>query len=193
MLELVGGMFPNEDDPGNTDRTFLEPACGSGNFLVEILSRKLRYVTPRRYGDGERFEHRILRCLTSIYGIDISPDNVEEARRRMRTVIAAHLMAHAYLRETTPSFDEAVEVILDTNIVRADTLADATEIELIEYRPGSAGTFIREWSRPLDPDAAEPNLFSVAPRCDEVPVHYSELARQAEPVLTDSLDREVAL
>jgi Methyladenine glycosylase len=36
-------------------------------------------VTPRRYGRGERFEHRILRCLASIHGIDISADNVTEA------------------------------------------------------------------------------------------------------------------
>ena len=46
-------------------------------------------MTPRRYGRGERFEHRVLRCLASIYGIDISDDNVREARERMRTVIDA--------------------------------------------------------------------------------------------------------
>ena len=65
MLDLVPDMFPSATDPGNTDRTFLEPACGHGNFLVEILRRKLEYVTPRRYGRGERFEHRVLRCLAS--------------------------------------------------------------------------------------------------------------------------------
>lgn len=36
MLDLVPGMFPSAADPGNTDRTFLEPACGSGNFLVGL-------------------------------------------------------------------------------------------------------------------------------------------------------------
>jgi hypothetical protein len=50
MLDLVPDMFPTEEDPGNTDRTFLEPACGHGNFLVEILRRKLTYVTTSRYG-----------------------------------------------------------------------------------------------------------------------------------------------
>ena len=44
-------------------------------------------MTPRRYGRGERFEHRVLRCLASIYGIDISADNVHESRERLRSVI----------------------------------------------------------------------------------------------------------
>lgn len=91
MLDLVPEMFPREADPGNTDRTFLEPACGSGNFLEEILRRKLAFATTRRYGSGERYEHRILRCLASVYGIDINIDNVQESRDRLRAVINSHL------------------------------------------------------------------------------------------------------
>lgn len=94
MLDLVADRFPSAENPANTDRLFLDPACGHGNFLVAILGRKLAPVTPRRYGRGERFEHRILRCLASTYGIDISQDNVREARDRMRAVIAAHLERH---------------------------------------------------------------------------------------------------
>jgi len=67
MLDLVANLFPSDDDASNTDRTFLEPAFGSGNFLEEILRRKLAFVTPRHYGREERYEHRILRCLASIY------------------------------------------------------------------------------------------------------------------------------
>jgi hypothetical protein len=192
MLNLVPDMFPCDEDPGNTDRLFLEPACGHGNFLVEILRRKLAYVTPRRYGRGEHFEHRVLRCLTSIYGIDISDDNVREARGRMRTAIAEHLACHLGADDPTAGFGDAVGAILETNVIRADALADAAEIEMVEYQPGSAGTFIREWSHPLDSAANEPNLFLLDVRCDEVPVHYSELARQTEPVRADSLDREAA-
>ena len=48
MLDFVPDMFPSETGPGNTDRTFLEPACGHGNFLVAILDRKLRYRFPFR-------------------------------------------------------------------------------------------------------------------------------------------------
>lgn len=178
MLDLVADMLPSAADPGNTDRTFLEPACGHGNFLVEILRRKLAYVTPRRYGRGERFEHRILRCLASVYGIDICDDNVRESRERMRSVIGAHVEEHLGAGGATSGFAAAVEAILATNVVCADTLTEAAEIELVSYEPGSGGTFRREWSFPLDPAARELNLFSIPPRRDEVPVHYSELARR---------------
>ena len=56
------------------DRTFLEPSCGNGNFLVEILRRKLELCyTP---DDG-------LKALKSITAIDILPDNCEESRKRL--------------------------------------------------------------------------------------------------------------
>ena len=188
MLDLVPDMFPCPDDPGNTDRTFLEPSCGSGNFLVEILRRKLRYVTPRRYANGEDFEHRILRCVASVYGIDISADNVDEARERMRSVIVEHLVEHAGSDKVTPGFREAVPAVLETNVICGDALVDAAEIELVEYRSGVTGTFVREWF-PLHAEAGDLNLFSRSPRRDERPLHYSELARQAGPVRADSLDR----
>lgn len=191
MLDLVPDMFPSARDPGNTDRTFLEPACGHGNFLVEILRRKLKYVTTRRYGRGERFEHRALRCLVSVYGIDICEENVCESSERMRSVIGAHV-EEQLSDGPTAGFAEAVDAILATNIICADTLSDAAEVELVEYQPGGGGTFIREWSRPLDPAAGEPNLFSLPPRRDEVPVHYSELARQIEPTAADSTQQEAA-
>lgn len=191
MLDLVPAMLPSEVDPGNTDRTFLEPACGHGNFLVAILARKLRYVTPSRYGRGERFEHRVLRCLASIYGIDISAENVTEARERMWAEVGEHLATHG-ATETTQGFRDAIDAILSTNVIQADTLADAAKIELVAYESGASGTFIREWSLPLDPSASEPNLFAPVPRRDEVPIHYSALARQTEPTIADSSEREAA-
>lgn len=182
MLDLVPDMFPSANDPRNTDCTFLEPACGSGNFLVEILRRKLQYVTCRRYGRTERFEHRVLRSLASIYGIDISRENVDEARDRMRAVIASHLDSHLDARDGSPAFSEAVEATLETNIIVADTLNDAADIELVEYRAAKAGTFVREWFR-LDPAANQPNLFSQSLRRDEAPVHYSMLKATPEPLV----------
>ncbi len=192
MLDLAQAMFPSAHDPANTDCTFLEPACGHGNFLVEILRRKLKYVTPRRYRRGERFEHRVLRCLASVYGIDISDGNVGESRERMRSVISAHVENHLGVAGPTTGFSDAVEAILGTNIIRADSLADAAEIELVEYRPGSGATFTREWSRPLDPAAGVPNLLAPPPRWDAVPVHYSELARQTDPTTAASAQQRAA-
>ncbi len=56
------------------NKTFLEPACGNGNFLAEILSRKFKLCDT--YRDG-------LRALRSITGIDIQADNVEETKERL--------------------------------------------------------------------------------------------------------------
>jgi len=183
MLNLVPEMFPGAEDPGNTDRTFLEPACGHGNFLVAILARKLAFVTARRYGRGDRFEHRVLRCLGSIYGIDICEENVVESRERMRALVDQHLARQLKGDRPTRGFVGAVEAILLTNLVCADTLVEAAEIELVEYRAGAGGTFVREWTRPLDPAAGDLSLLSLPARRDEVPVHYAELGCLDEPTV----------
>ena len=58
----------------NITRTFLEPACGTGNFLAEIYSRKLQLCKTEKDG---------LKALASIYGVDIQADNVAESRLRL--------------------------------------------------------------------------------------------------------------
>lgn len=58
----------------NVETTFLEPACGTGNFLVEILERKFKLC--ENWEDG-------LRALKSVYGVDIQQDNVEETKLRL--------------------------------------------------------------------------------------------------------------
>ena len=77
MLDLV------KDETENIDATFLEPACGTGNFLDEVLRRKLA-VCQKRYGksaaDYEKFS--FLAC-TTLYGVDIMADNVERCRERL--------------------------------------------------------------------------------------------------------------
>ena len=62
----------------NIDSTFLEPTCGTGNFLVEILERKLKFCKTKQ---------DIYRALKSIYAIDIMPDNVAESKGRMKELI----------------------------------------------------------------------------------------------------------
>lgn len=63
----------------NIDSTFLEPACGNGNFLAEILERKLNLCENVEQG---------LRALKSVYGIDIQQDNVEESKQRLFDMFA---------------------------------------------------------------------------------------------------------
>ena len=63
----------------NIESTFLEPACGNGNFLVEIYSRKLQRCKNEKDG---------LKALASIYGVDIQEDNVTESRVRLIDMFA---------------------------------------------------------------------------------------------------------
>src|ERR1700739_792291 len=85
MLGLVG------DETERIDSRFLEPACGSGNFLVQILRRKLAAV-ELRYGksDFER-RHFALLGLMCIYGIELLPDNIAECRANLLEILAEHL------------------------------------------------------------------------------------------------------
>lgn len=190
MLDMASGMFPSDDDPNNHDRTFLEPSCGHGNFLVAILRRKLATVTIDRYGSGATYEHRVLRCLASIYGIDIDAENVADSRIRLRDVIAHHVGDPA---TRTEEFWAAVETILSTNVLRADTLADALVIELVAYQPAKGCTFIREWStlEQSEPEV-QMDLFALPgePQRDEVPVHYTELAANPKPTAAKSRKKQ---
>lgn len=60
------------------DSTFLEPTCGNGNFLVEILDRKLHLCNTKE---------DVYRALKSIYAIDIMADNIAESKQRMKKII----------------------------------------------------------------------------------------------------------
>ena len=87
--------------------TFLEPACGNGNFLVEIFERKLKIC--KNVNDG-------LIALGSIYGIDIQPDNIEESRQRL-----FDMFINAYPESTLKDIT-AAEMILEQNIICGDSL-----------------------------------------------------------------------
>lgn len=112
MLNLVR----NESE--RIDSRFLEPACGTGNFLVRVLARKLAVVRSR-YGKSE-FEkrHQALFALMCIYGIEIQADNVSECRHNLVQVFKAFLS----LRSDDPIL-EAARSIVSINIIYGDALA----------------------------------------------------------------------
>src|SRR6202521_3135512 len=77
MLDLV------KQETTRIDSRFLEPACGKGNFLTEILERKLR-VIEARYGKSQLdYERNAILAVSSLYGIDILEDNVQQCRHRL--------------------------------------------------------------------------------------------------------------
>src|SRR5580692_10059063 len=87
MLDLVKG------ETERIDSRFLEPACGSGNFLVPVLQRKLAAVEAK-FGkfDFER-RHYALLALMCCYGIELLADNIAECRANMLDVFAEYLNA----------------------------------------------------------------------------------------------------
>lgn len=156
------------------DVKFLEPAAGNGNFLVEILRRKLRLVSRTPELTQEMFEFRILRAIASMYAIDISSENVTESRIRL-----AHELLGQYAREAprvkpTLGFLNAAAQILGDNIVIGDTLSGVENIELCEWVPSATACFRRIWSPALVPESNR-DLFWAERIQDEIPVHFSEL------------------
>lgn len=188
MLDLVADMFPSDEHPRNIGRTFLEPACGAGNFLVAILDRKLAYVKfGGLYRSVATFEAAVLKCLSSIYGIDIDAENVEQSKGFLQADIAHHMNLHLNTVPVTNGFWSAVEAILATNIIRADTLKDARAIRLVEYHwQRKTGHVVREWSY-LEEPPSQMDLFVEPPSArarDEVPIHYNLLGTNPEPIVT---------
>src|SRR5699024_10436726 len=66
--------------------TFLEPACGEGAFLVEVLKRKLSIIEERYNTTLEQYENYSLLALSTLYGIEILEDNTQECVMQMYQV-----------------------------------------------------------------------------------------------------------
>ena len=111
MLDLVKG------ESERIDSRFLEPACGSGNFLVPILQRKLAAV-ELTYGKSE-FEkrHYALVALTCCYGVELLPDNIAECRANMLEMFATYLN----LEEADELYRAAAHV-LSLNLIHGDAM-----------------------------------------------------------------------
>jgi len=111
MLDLVKG------ETERIDSRFLEPACGSGNFLVRILQRKLAAVELKfRKSDFEK-QHYALLALMCTYGIELLGDNIAECRANMLEILADYLK----LEESDQLYRAASYVLLQ-NLVHGDAL-----------------------------------------------------------------------
>ncbi len=115
MLDLV------KDEAERIDSRFLEPACGSGNFLVQVLRRKLAAV-ELKFGRAD-FEkrHYALLALMCTYGIELLADNVAECRANMLEILAEYLDLDA-----SDDLYRAASYVLSQNLVHGDALAMQT-------------------------------------------------------------------
>lgn len=114
---------------------YLEPACGNGNFLIKILERKLQTV-EEKYGDSNQknFEFFILRSLTTMYGIDICPENIKETRQRLYLGIKSFYDLQRGSAIYSEGFFESVQYILEKNIQVGDTINKPDEIFFTEFK-----------------------------------------------------------
>lgn len=115
MLDLV------QHETDRIESRFLEPACGTGNFLVEILLRKLNVVTSRYKKSQIEFERYAILAVSSIYGIDLLKDNVQICRQRLFDVFND---CHFKALKKYPGYEyvRAVKFILSRNIECGDAL-----------------------------------------------------------------------
>lgn len=115
MLDLVKG------ETERIDSRFLEPACGSGNFLVRVLQRKLAAV-ELKYGNSD-FEkrHFALLAVMCSYGIELLPDNIAECRANMLEVLSDYLD-----EEDSSDLCRAAFYVLSQNLVHGDALTMRT-------------------------------------------------------------------
>lgn len=153
------------------DTTFLEPACGNGNFIIQILVRKLMSVS------AEAFDIDVARSVASIYGVDIAEDNVKETRARMmntikhfyadndmklsrevecslwyilyRNIILGNTLEYKKYAENY-SFDELVESKAYTNARMAQRARNSGNIDIVDVRANDASIgaddlLVSEW------------------------------------------------
>jgi hypothetical protein len=133
MLDLV------KAESERIDSRVLEPACGSGNFLVPVLRRKLATVEAR-YGmsDFERRHHALL-ALMCLYGIELLAEHVAECRANLLEVFAAYLGV-----AIDDPWHAAAEAVLAANIVQGDAL----DMTIVGTSPETHGHLIvfPEWA-----------------------------------------------
>ena len=184
MLNLV------KDETERIDSRFLEPACGSGNFLVPVLQRKLGAV-ELKFGKSD-FEkrHYALLALMCLYGIELLADNIAECRANMLEILAEYLNI-----DESEDLYRAAFYVLSQNLVHGNALTmcthDGRPITFAEWGYLSKGKFQRRDFRfdalaAASAFSAEGSLFAhlgkhevFTPTRTYAPMTVSELAASA--------------
>ncbi len=118
---------------------FLEPACGTGNFLVPILEKKLGVVRKKYSKSQLEFERYAVVAVSSIYGIDILEDNVQLCRERLFKVFD-DIYSALYKKKCKDTCMDTIRFILSKNIL----LGDALSLQTVGKQPKPI--VFSEWS-----------------------------------------------
>ena len=134
MLDLV------KDESENIESTFLEPACGDGNFLSEILKRKLNIVKDRYCKIHNLYEIYSIIAVSSVYGVDLLNDNVLECQKRLFEIWNDEY-TKICKKDANELCRESCKFILKKNILCGDALTmqkiDGTPITFSEWKLAS--------------------------------------------------------
>ena len=183
MLDLV------RDESFRLDSRFLEPACGDGNFLIEILRRKLSLLNDMKF--QTEWEFKSLIAVGSCYGIDILPDNAEACRERL----FAEVMNRMDKKDCSGGYEESLRYMLKKNIVCGDALtyrtAEGKPIIFCEWTPIAGGMQFSRRDFQFDFLVTQSHQYSFfdeqgeAQSFDEPvqtypPLHYTQLYRYEE-------------
>jgi len=138
MLDLV------KNETERLDSRFLEPACGDGNFLVEILRRKLAVAARESLPPGRKtpnpadYDCKAVLAVMSIYGVELLPDNAAACRERLFDLWKALYRENCHT-EAPENSTAAVRYVLEKNILCGDALT-------LKQANGEPIVFA-EWSR----------------------------------------------
>lgn len=160
MCDLV------KEETERIESRFLEPACGNGNFLAEILRRKLEVVKNRYRKNFFDYERYAVLAVSSLYGIDILEDNVKECRERLFKIWDKEYVTNVK-NLVSGECREAVQYILKKNIVCGDALTmkqnDGTSIIFSEWNFVSVNQIKRRdfaFDELIEAEEREINLFT---------------------------------
>ena len=130
MLDLV------KEETERIDSRFLEPACGTGNFLVEILNRKMEVVKRRYAKNHHEYDLASAQAVSSMYGVELLPDNVETCQSRLLDQYLEFYHQHLS-SEISPELKSCIKFLLKKNILCGDALtmlqADGQPITFCEW------------------------------------------------------------
>ena len=183
MLDLV------RDESFRLDSRFLEPACGDGNFLIEILRRKLSLLKDIK--SLTEWEFQSLIAVGSCYGIELLEDNAEACRLRLFTEVREQMGK----KNCTPGYEESLRYMLRKNIVCGDALtyrtADGKPITFCEWTPIAGSMQFSRRDFQFDFLVNQTHQYSLfdeqgeAQSFDEPvksypPIHYTQLYRYEE-------------
>ena len=146
------------------DARFLEPACGDGNFLTEILQRKLEIIKKKYKRYQDEYERNAILAIASLYGIDLLDDNVALARQRLFEIVENEYKT-LYKTKAKEDFLKSARFVIDLNIVQGNALTlknkEDKPITFSEWAPVNSVKIKRKDFRFVELADFNPNIPSL--------------------------------